>query len=207
MKKCPYCSNPIYDSAKRCMFCGRNLDLELAKKLEIQKTDRDRFFKSAKVALITIAIFASVTVATIWVSIYSPMGSIAKQAATQTALAQSFCNPQEVSIAARQLIDFNDRWADIMALAVSVDRDAVVLQVDRLQKIRRDAKDVETPDCLQNAKVSLTDGMEAHIDGLLAYIREKPIEEVNNYITAGNLEMNSFADDVERLQKCAPDCR
>lgn len=207
MKTCPYCHNPVYDSARRCAFCGRNLDIELAKKLEKEKADRERFYNALKFTFLFFLFIVVGTVAALWLAIYSPIGTQASQAATQTAAVLDFCHPNKVSLAADQLIDFNDRWADIMALAVSVDRDALVLQVDRLQKIRRDAKAVETPACLQEAKTSLVDGMGSHIDGLLAYIRGSTVEEVNNYISLGNLEMNYFADEVERLQKCAPNCR
>lgn len=206
MKKCPYCSNPIDDSVKRCIFCGRNLDFELAKELARQKTERERLIKSVKIVLLTIIFMVVAAGMTIWGAIYSPIGSRAKIAATQTADALNFCNPEEVSVAAHRLIEFNDRWADIMALAVNVDHDQVFPQVDRLQKIRRDVKDVEIPECLRNAKASLTSGMDEHINGLLAYIRDEPLENVNNYITQGNFEMNSFADEIERLQKCAPGC-
>lgn len=94
-----------------------------------------------------------------------------------------------------------------MALAVSVDRDVLVLQVDRLQKIRRDAKDVKTPECLKAPQQNLINGMEDHIQGLLAVLRAEPLDEANRYLTLGNLKMNEFADEVERIQVCSPDCR
>lgn len=209
MKKCPYCSNPVYAvNARRCAFCGRNLDFELAKKLERERAEREHFFNASKSAFLALAFLVLVTAATLWAAIYSPVGTIAKQAATQTAAARRYCDPQEVSIAAHQLIDFNDRWADIMALAVSVDHDdALVLQVDRLQKIRRDAEDVKTPECLKAPQQNLINGMEDHIQGLLMVLRDQPLDEANRYLTLGNLKMNEFADEVERIQVCAPDCR
>jgi hypothetical protein len=207
MKTCPYCKNPIYEGVKRCIFCGRNLDLELARKLKMQRAAYERRVQAARVTFSSLSAVAFLAGVTIWAAIYSPFGSIAQQAATQTAVVSKFCDPSEVYRAAEQLIDYNDRWADIMALAVSVERDLVVVQVDRLQNIRRDTKDVNVPECMQDAKHSLIEGMDAHIEAMLAHIRAEPLETVNEVITQGNIGMNRFLDEAARLEKCAPVCR
>ena len=190
------------------MFCGRIMDLEYAKKLEREKASRERSARQARMALASFFSIAGIAAFAIWAAVFSPLGSKAqRQAATQTAGVLQFCDPDAVSLAAHDLIDMNDRWGDIVALAVSVDREAVLVQVDRLQKIRRDARDVNPPPCLTRAHKSLIEGMDAHIDGFLEYMRGETVEVVNNYITRGNIEMNTFADEVERVQRCAPDCR
>ena len=208
MRKCPYCNQYTDERSRRCMFCGRIMDLELTKKLQQEKASRERLARQARTALVSFFSIAGIAAFTIWAGVFSPVGSkVQRQAATQTAAVLQFCDPNAVALAAHELIDMNDRWADIVSLAVSVDREAVVVQVDRLQKIRRDARDVKPPPCLTSAHESLIDGMDAHINGFLEYARGETVEAVNNHIMRGNIEMNAFADEVERVQRCVPDCR
>lgn len=236
MGKCPECNQQNYKGAKTCAFCGEILDPEMKAKISA-KQEREKRLELLLVyfALLITGIISLIFIVGLF-NRYSPLGSVAKVTATaaaqetQTARGEAtrvagiykiataeakstasaidaYCGSERVDQALKDVKNLAERWEDAVKLALSTNPIALAPQVEQLQRIRREARDVQVPACMQNGKSILVTSMDAQIEGCLAIMREEPAEVVNEYLDQAGRGIDQFVGEVERIQACIPNCK
>jgi len=228
MSKCPKCSQINYVGAKTCAFCGEIIDPVLRAQIA---TEKIREKKLERVLIYTAGMCLVVASLLILFYRFSPTGGFAKAQVrvTETALAKAvreteadvkitanavsttsaidaYCGVGKVDQALGRLNDLVERWGDAVKLAMSTERTALASQVEQLQAIRREARDIEVPECLDNGKSSLVTSMDAHIEGYLAFMRQEPADVFSGHMDKATREMELFISEVEQIHICMPNC-
>ncbi len=90
------------------------------------------------------------------------------------------------------------RWDDALNVAASTGRLALNGPVQELQRIRRETKDAEVPECLSVAKANLVAGMDAFIDGFLQFMQ--------NDDAASSRKINEAKAEMSLFKLHAKDC-
>jgi len=234
--KCFKCNQSLYDGAKTCAFCGEIIDPELKAKTEA-KQERKEDFKTVIYATgMTMVLLAVLFFAGNIFENYSPLGKYGSATATfvaeknneireektrvagvylmVTANARStseavdqYCGSKNVDQSLKAVMDLVERWKDAVELAMSTDREALAPQVERLQEIRREARDVNVPGCLEDGKTILISSMDAQIEGCLAFMRMEQDDVVNGLLDQAANDLELFAAEVERVRACMPVCK
>ena len=92
-----------------------------------------------------------------------------------------------------------DEWDDAIDVAQSTSRISLAPQIDRLQKIRRRAEELELPAAALPAHGDLVDHMTATINGFLALLGQKDEEEVDSWFDRAKLHRTAWWTKVSRL--------
>jgi hypothetical protein len=87
-------------------------------------------------------------------------------------------------------------WADALKLAGMTSRNQLATQIANLQAVKRKADVITVPACAEVAHEHLVKSMNASIDGLLAFMAQKPDTEVNNLITLAANELKAHNDEL-----------
>ncbi|HCG30762.1 MAG TPA: hypothetical protein DEU95_13860 [Chloroflexi bacterium] len=101
----------------------------------------------------------------------------------------------------RQLIEsVARRWDDALELAQSTPRIQLAAQISNLQQIRRDLEDQDWPDCAASARRALVTAMNAAIDGLIAFMADKPDTTVSGHFRDYAAAMDWFTNEMATLR-------
>lgn len=90
-------------------------------------------------------------------------------------------------------------WDDAFKLANNTPRSALAAQITSLQAIRRKVQEVEAPSCATLAKQYLIDSMDNAINGLIAFLGQKPDKEVGDLFKLSNDKMAAFGKELTQL--------
>ena len=109
------------------------------------------------------------------------------------------CSVENLSASIKEVNDRMREFDDIAKLAASVAREKVPELVSEMQRIRREAEDHETPDCLSTLKVHQVTHMNTVIDTLIAFIGGAQAEALNEGISRAGQEHDLYTLEVARL--------
>lgn len=91
-------------------------------------------------------------------------------------------------------------WDDAFKVAQSAPRMSLAGQIVSLQAIRRKAQDLSAPQCAFLVKQRLIDAMDNSINGLIAFLGQKPDSEVKQLFDQANKAMSDFGNEVKALK-------
>lgn len=95
-------------------------------------------------------------------------------------------------------------WDDANTLAGQTPRASLSTQIDKLQSIRRDAEDLEAPECAAAVKQHLVNTMDTTIRGFIAFLGQKSDPEVKPLFTIASQEQTAFQQAVQQLKAGTP---
>jgi hypothetical protein len=95
-------------------------------------------------------------------------------------------------------------WDDANTLAGQTPRASLSTQIDKLQSIRRDAEDLEAPECAVAIKQHLVNTMDTTIRGFIAFLGQKSDIEVKPLFTIAGQEQTAFQQAVQQLKAGTP---
>jgi len=84
------------------------------------------------------------------------------------------------------------KWDDAVTLANSTPRMTLPNQISELQSIERDAETVEVDKCMADAHAELVTSMKATIDGFLAFLGEKPDQEITAHFQKADIHLTQW---------------
>lgn len=114
-----------------------------------------------------------------------------EQTATATCLA-------EAKVYADAVEPIATEWDDAMKLAGQTGRGQLAPQIASLQEIKRKADDLSVPTCAAVAHDYLVDSMNANIDGFLAFMSQKPDDEVSEHFKDADTAMSAFKFELQK---------
>lgn len=101
------------------------------------------------------------------------------------------------------LRDYKDRvapilseWHDALQLAIQSPRMSLAPQIATLQAINRRVNEIKPDLCVILAHMSLTESMNESIDGLLAFLGQKPEEEQTAHFEKATKAMDEYTNAV-----------
>lgn len=110
----------------------------------------------------------------------------------------ALCGPQAAAfITAIQPII--SEWSDASTLAGNTARASLSPQIEKLQEIRRRVEALDVPACASPARDHFVNGMNAAINGYLAFQRQDAETEVNDYFAIGMAEIEAFTKSLALL--------
>ena len=109
------------------------------------------------------------------------------------------CSVENLSASIKEVNDLMREFDDIAKLAASIAREKVPELVSEMQRIRREAEDHETPNCLATLKVHQIAHMNTVIDTLIAFIGGAQAEALNEGISRAGHEHDLYTLEVARL--------
>jgi hypothetical protein len=80
------------------------------------------------------------------------------------------CSAELIEQSTASMHEVARQFTDAAELAEMTPRNQLSAQIAPMQDIRRDAEDLDLPDCLSDARDALVDYMEAYIDVLIAFL-------------------------------------
>lgn len=95
----------------------------------------------------------------------------AERAALEKQAAQAAKPADPLATSLKSADDLYLRWQDARQVATSSSRMALSGPITTLQSVRRDAKDLTVPPCLNRGKEELLAGMDLTIDGVLVFMQ------------------------------------
>lgn len=105
---------------------------------------------------------------------------------------------QAVAVANTQLEKAVKRWSDAMSLAASTPRVGLAGPIAALQSIRLEVQEMAVPKCLHESRGFLVTGMNAGLEGMLAFMRQDvPKYEMDDYVAGKSKAMN---ESIQRFQ-------
>jgi hypothetical protein len=99
----------------------------------------------------------------------------------------------------KQIKAIAQEWDDANTLASQTPRAALAQQIANLQAIRRKAQDLTPLDCTKAAHFALTNAMDETIQGYLAFLGQKPDDEVNRHFNNAKGFMTSYSTEILKL--------
>lgn len=96
------------------------------------------------------------------------------------------------------------RWDEAMVIANESSRINLAEPVATLKTIRDDIQSTDVPGCMEAAKAQLVDSMKWAIQGFTDFMADKNSWREN--FDKAEAAASSWADEVERIAACAPDC-
>ena len=112
-----------------------------------------------------------------------------------------------MAAATKQLNDIRTQFDDAYAIAESTSRIALAGPVATMQEIRRATDKLETPKCMENAKTLTVNGMDAMINGFIAFMAEQSDSQVGSYIQSSSDYFMQSIDEIDRIAACRPFCQ
>ena len=109
------------------------------------------------------------------------------------------CSVENLSASIKEVNDLMREFDDISKLAASVEREKVPELVSEMQRIRREAEDQETPNCLSTLKVHQITHMNTVIDTLIAFIGGAQAEALTDGMNRASQEHDLYTLEVARL--------
>lgn len=114
-----------------------------------------------------------------------------EQTTTATCLAEAKVYADAIKSVAQE-------WDDATKLAGQTGRGQLAPQVANLQEIKRKADAVAVPTCAAVAHEYLVDSMNANIDGFLAFMSQKPDDEVSEHFKDADTAMSAFKFELQK---------
>ena len=93
-----------------------------------------------------------------------------------------------------------DDWDDANRLAGTTSRIALSPAIARLQEIRREASDLQVPQCAEKVNDMLLDYMDKTIDGYIAFMSEEDDNKVNDIFDKASLLLDKFTKEFIALE-------
>lgn len=106
---------------------------------------------------------------------------------------------EELRASAKKFVDAND-------IASSTGRIALSGPVGRMQDVRAELENIETPACLEKAKKDLVAGMEDSIQAYILFMQEGEDAYIKNRFDSSAENFTSAAVEMKRIGECAPLC-
>jgi hypothetical protein len=98
------------------------------------------------------------------------------------------------------------RLADADKLAAHTPRVGLAGPLGELQRIARDVRTTEVPQCLAGARLMLASEADLHVESFMAFLEEKDsLLVVSPQVTAKRYH-GFYEAEAERVRKCAPGC-
>ena len=98
------------------------------------------------------------------------------------------------------LSEVSQRWDDAVALADQTPRMQLAGQIGNLQEIRRDAQNQEWPKCGDPAQEALVAGMNAGIEGFIAFLGDEEQSVIDDHFADYQREMRLFQTALIAIQ-------
>ncbi len=113
--------------------------------------------------------------------------------------APGVCPPKQGQAYSEGVRDVARRFDDAVELAQSTPRVSLAPIVSDLQAIRRDAEDIEVPDCAADAQDALIAYMDSTIDGFRAFLASEADASVNAYFDAASRHFNDYQERLDTV--------
>lgn len=99
---------------------------------------------------------------------------------------------------AQQLEPLAREWDDANTVAGSTPRAALATQIASLQAVRRKVEDIPAPVCGTTIKDHLVRSMDASIDGYVAFLGQKPDNEVSAKFSTASTELAAYRNALQK---------
>jgi len=109
------------------------------------------------------------------------------------------CSPSEINKYLDAIRDVSRRFGDAHTLASNTPRMSLPPVISDLQAIRRDAEDLEVPDCAVKAKQALVAYMNAVIDAFTAFLGQEPDSAVSAAFDEASELLAKYLEEMSRL--------
>lgn len=93
-----------------------------------------------------------------------------------------------------------DDWDDANRLAGTTSRIALSPVIARLQEIRREASNLQVPECAEKVNDVLLDYMDKTIDGYIAFMSKEDDDKVNDIFDEAGLLLDRFMEEFIALE-------
>lgn len=116
------------------------------------------------------------------------------------------CSPTEIKKYIDSIDDVSRRFDDALQLALSTSRISLSPVVADLQTIRRDAEDLEVPECAIDAKGWLILYIDTTIEAFLNFMAQEPDSQVQSKFKLASQYLLSYQEalaEMQSLQKTA----
>jgi hypothetical protein len=126
---------------------------------------------------------------------------------------QGPCGVARVKAAVATMQHLGAEWDDANKLAGTTGRGSLSGPISNLQKIARDANDLNLPGCMDAAKAAMTAYMEDTVDGYILFMSQMSSDsattdaQVNQKFNLASTEYDTFETLLSDVQKCAPFCK
>lgn len=123
-----------------------------------------------------------------------------------TSCGANYCSKRNVQTYLDAVVPLFTQWNDQLIVANSTGRISLSGPISNLQTTKREFLAIEHPVCLNSAHNSVSKGMNAVIDGFVAFMSNNEINLASTQIKAGSNDIDTGIDSMIAIKKCAPHC-
>lgn len=109
------------------------------------------------------------------------------------------CSPAEVQQYVDAIDDVGRRFDDAVSLADSTPRMSLAPMIESMQAIRRDAEDLEVPECAESVRFALVLYMDRTINAFISFLGNDPDTVVNENFQSAVIAYDTYTRALERL--------
>lgn len=91
------------------------------------------------------------------------------------------------------------RWDDATDIAFGTSRINLAGPIGTLQEVRRDAEDLDVPECAIGTHELLIEAMQGYIDGFLAFMADDPESTVDRIFNQASDDLDSWGESYAEL--------
>jgi hypothetical protein len=116
------------------------------------------------------------------------------------------CGVKAVEQSLELLQDQLETFDDAMQIASSTGRIALSGPIADLQELSRETEDLEVAECLIPARSWLVVGIDKYTTAFLKFAANESEDVVSAWFTGGTNALDSYKEEIDRIQICAPNC-